>query len=67
VVPFFIKWNQDTLKKYEQQHGIKLSWKVQSPEPEKGKPLPIDRRDNTWSAWVQEPYLYHGDPMEDSP
>lgn len=65
--PFSIKWNQDTLKKYEERYGIKLSWEVQSPDPEKGKPIPIDRRENTWSAWVQDPYLSPGDPMEDSP
>lgn len=65
--PFSIKWNKDTLAKYEQQHGIRLIWNVQSPEPEKGKPIPIDRRENTWSAWVQDPYLSPGDPLEDSP
>jgi len=65
--PFSIKWNKNTITKYEQQHGIRLIWDVQSPEPEKGKPIPIDRRENTWSTWVQDPYLSPGDPMEDFP
>jgi len=63
--PFSIKWNKDTIAKYEQQHGIRLIWDVQSPEHEKGKPIPIDRRENTWSTWVQDPYHSLGDPMED--
>ncbi len=65
--PFTIKWNMDTIKKYEGRYGISLVWDVLSPEPEKGKPVPIDRREDTWSAWVQDPYLSPGDPTKDSP
>ncbi len=63
--PFSIKWNKDTIAKYEQRYGIRLIWDVQSPEPEEGKPIPIDRRMNTWSTWVQDPYLSLGNPMND--
>jgi len=65
--PFTIKWNQDTIKKYEERFGMKLTWDVLSPEPIKGKPIPIDRREKTWSTWVQDPYHSAGDPNESHP
>lgn len=65
--PFTIKWNIPTIKRYEEQYGISLVWEVLSPLPEKGKPVPIDRREKTWSAWVQDPYHSAGDPSAPHP
>ncbi|MCX8064915.1 MAG: hypothetical protein N3G21_07050 [Candidatus Hydrogenedentes bacterium] len=62
--PFTIKWNNDTIKSYEEQYGIKLTWDILSPLPEKGKPIPIDRREKTWSTWVQDPYHSAGNPND---
>ncbi len=62
--PFTIKWNNETIKKYEERFGIKLTWEILSPEPPAGKPVPVDRRVKTWSAWVQDPYHSAGNSTD---
>jgi hypothetical protein len=63
--PLDMKWNPDTVANYEQEFSFAFDPAVQSPEPEAGKPVPVDRRPKTWSAWVQNPYQQgprHADP-----
>ena len=63
--PFDLKWNRDTLSKYQQQFGFVFEPAPRSPEPKGPGPIPIDRRPKTWSAWVQNPYEA-GDRSPDS-
>jgi hypothetical protein len=65
--PLDLKWNRSTIAEYETQFGFAFDATVQSPEPDRGKPIPMDRREKTWSAWVQDPYLSAGDRQADSP
>ena len=57
LFPLTMKLLPDTLAKYAQKHGFEVPAGPASPEPEKGKVVPIDRRDRAWSAWVQDPYF----------
>ena len=67
--PFHIKWNRGVIGKYERIFGFVYDPAPASPEPAAKGPLPIDRREKTWSAWVQDPYNSPAgggseDPME---
>ncbi|HNR33454.1 MAG TPA: hypothetical protein PKI11_21365, partial [Candidatus Hydrogenedentes bacterium] len=65
--PLDMKWNRDTIARYEAQFGFTFDPAVRSPEPAPKAPLPIDRREKSWSAWVQDPYNSPGDRATDSP
>lgn len=54
--PFDIKWNRDTIARYEEKFSVTFDPAIQSPEPAQGQAIPIDRREKTWSTWVQDPY-----------
>ena len=67
--PLSMKWNRETIKKYEIAFSFTYKDEIKSPEPAAGQPIPIDRRIKTWSAWVQDPYKSAGSrdaaiPME---
>lgn len=55
--PFGIKWAATTITDYENEFGFTDDPSVESPEPGPGEMVPIDRRPNTWSTWVQNPYV----------
>ena len=55
--PYDMKWTPATITAYEKKFGFALSSAITSPAPAAGEPIPIDRRPNTWSAWVQDPYI----------
>ncbi|NLV40633.1 MAG: hypothetical protein GXY15_05325 [Candidatus Hydrogenedentes bacterium] len=55
--PFRMKWRPDTIETYRTLFGFDPDPGPLSPEPEEGKPVPVDRRGTTWSAWVQDPYF----------
>jgi hypothetical protein len=55
-LPFDIKWNRDTIARYEEKFAFQFDPTIQSPEPGQGQAIPIDRREKTWSTWVQDPY-----------
>lgn len=65
--PLDMKWNGDTIKKYEAALNFRFDKMPASPEPERGRPVPIDRRTKTWSAWVQDPYHSGGERTSDEP
>jgi hypothetical protein len=54
--PLDMKWNRDTIADYEHQFGFTFDPLPQSPQPEEGAPVPIDRRGRDWSTLVQNPY-----------
>lgn len=54
--PFDMKWNRDTIAKYEKELGFTFDPAPKSPESPANTAVPIDRREKTWSAWVQDPY-----------
>ncbi len=54
--PFDMKWNSDTIARYEQQFDVKFDPSPRTPELPEDMPVPIDRRRKDWSAWVQNPY-----------
>ena len=62
-----IKWNRDTIARYEQQFHFTFDPAVCSPEPAPKAPVPIDRREKTWSAWVQDPYNSAGNRSNEEP
>lgn len=55
--PFGIKWSASTIDAYEAEFTFTDDPSVHSPAPGPGDMVPIDRRPNTWSAWVQNPYI----------
>jgi hypothetical protein len=55
--PYDMKWTPATIAAYESRFNFTLSSAITSPAPGVGDPVPIDRRPNTWSAWVQDPYI----------
>lgn len=63
--PLDMKWNSDTIKKYEDELNFNFDKMPSSPESEPNKPVPIDRRVKTWSAWVQDPYHSGGERTSD--
>lgn len=63
--PFDMKWNQSTIARYEKEVGRSLIYPPESPVPDPGDAIPIDRRVKTWSAWVQDPYHSAGDRTQD--
>lgn len=65
--PLDMKWNRDTIARYEQQFQFRFDPAVLSPEPAPGAPIPVDRREKTWSAWVQDPYNSAGERTADVP
>ena len=65
--PLDMKWNKDTLSRYEELRGFAYDPAPKSPMPEAGLPLPVDRRSKTWSAWVQDPYHSAGERDADEP
>ncbi|MBI4556376.1 MAG: hypothetical protein HY706_02220 [Candidatus Hydrogenedentes bacterium] len=54
--PLDIKWIPATIDTYESLYGFVFDPTIRSPEPLPGQPVPIDRRPNTWSTLVQNPY-----------
>ena len=56
VFPFNTKWNRDTIADYEKRFGFTYDPALRSPMPEDDMPIPVDRREKSWSAWVQNPY-----------
>lgn len=54
--PLSMKWNRETIEKYEKAFSFSYTDEIKSPEPAAGQPIPIDRRIKDWSAWVQDPY-----------
>ncbi len=65
--PLDMKMNRATLAKYEAELGFAFDPAPRSPKPKPSKPIPIDRREKTWSAWVQDPYHSAGSRTADSP
>jgi len=66
--PFTMKWNTATRKQYAESFGFDPAHAApQSPPPEPGAPVPIDRRVKSWSAWVMDPYHSAGDDAPDHP
>lgn len=55
--PLDMKWNRDTIAKYEKQFGFTFDPAPLSPEPGLRDAIPIDRRPKDWSAWVGDPYV----------
>ena len=64
--PLDIKWNKDTISNYETEFGFHWESTVQSPVPGPNAALPIDRREKTWSTWVQDPYYSAGNRTQDT-
>jgi len=62
--PFQMKWNHETIRRYKERFAFNLSEYPLSPAPAEGEVIPIDRRPDGWSAWVQNPYVA-GDSSED--
>ncbi len=54
--PLDMKWNSDTIARYEAAFGFTHDPAPSSAEPKAGAPLLTDRRPKTWSAWVEDPY-----------
>jgi hypothetical protein len=65
LFPLRIKINPDTIEAYEKQFGFAYDPAPRSPEPEEEMPIPIDRREKGWSAWVQNPYTEAWDGRPD--
>ncbi len=59
LMPFSMKFSKDTLNEYKLRFGI--DEKTEETEVMEGKPIPINKRKKTWSAWVQNPYTTEGD------
>jgi len=64
--PFDMKWNRDTIAQYQTQFGFAFDPRPVSPALGPGQPIPLDRRQKTWSAWVADPYAEAGDRTADS-
>ncbi len=57
LFPLHMKLHPARIEEYARKHGFEAPAGPASPEPEKGKIMPIDRRERAWSAWVQDPYF----------
>ncbi|HOQ89926.1 MAG TPA: hypothetical protein PLO53_09170 [Candidatus Hydrogenedentes bacterium] len=55
LFPFRIKWSPQAVADYAREFGFEDVGFI-SPYPLPGAPIPIDRREKCWSAWVQDPY-----------
>ena len=64
--PLDMKWNRATIAAYEQEFAFRFEPAPQSPVPEKGQAVPVDRREKSWSAWVMDPFTSAGDRTADS-
>ena len=62
--PLDMKWNSDTIQKYEEKFGFTFDPTPQTPELPEEMPAPIDRRLKDWSAFVQNPYRARCDEGE---
>lgn len=51
-----VKWNRDTIAAYEKEFGFTFDPFPSSADPKPGEAVPLDRRQRTWSAWVQNPF-----------
>ncbi len=60
-----MKWNRDTLERHLNTLGLQWVPAQKSPEHVDGQPVPMDRREKTWSAWVQDPYHSAGERDKD--
>jgi len=65
--PLDMKWNRSTIAAYEGEFGFQLNPAPQSPAPEPGQAVPVDRRVKSWSAWVMDPFTTAGERTIDSP
>lgn len=63
--PLHMKMNRSVIAEFEASHGFAHDPAPLSPEPEKDRVIPVDRRQKTWSAWVQNPYQARGDDAVD--
>ncbi len=63
--PLDMKWNRPTIEAYEAEFGFKFDSTPQSPTPESGQAIPVDRREKSWSAWVMDPYRSAGTRLDD--
>lgn len=54
--PLDMKWNRDTIAKYEKEFNFSFDSDPRSPEPKPGELVPVDRRGKLWSVWVHTPY-----------
>jgi len=55
--PLGMKWTPATIAGYESLFSFTDDPTITSPAPAFGQAVPIDRRPNDWSAWVQDPYI----------
>jgi len=65
--PLDMKWNRNTIQRYEKEFGFTYNPAPRSPKPAEGTPLPTDRRPKSWSAWVMDPYRSGGPRTVDVP
>lgn len=65
--PLDLKWNRATIAAYKKEFGFTFNPAPTSPTPKPGEAVPMDRRQKTWSAWVQDPYAEAGERTADSP
>lgn len=63
--PLHMKMNRSVIAAFEASHGFVYDPAPVSPEPAKDSVIPVDRRQKTWSAWVQNPYQARGDDAVD--
>ncbi len=56
VFPLDMKWNHNTIARYQIAFGFKFNPAQISPLPKAGHAMPLDRRKKQWSAWVHNPY-----------
>jgi hypothetical protein len=56
LFPLDLKMNRSMIEKYAGTYGFQYDGSPKSPEPQPGRPVPIDRRLKAWSAWVQNCY-----------
>jgi len=54
--PLDMKFNRDTLEKYQKEFGFTFDPAPESAPAPPGTVVPIDLRPKSWSAWVADPY-----------
>ncbi len=54
--PLDMKMRPEMVTKYETEMNFTFDGMPKSPEAREGQPIPVDRRDRAWSAWVMDPY-----------
>ncbi|HPO13224.1 MAG TPA: hypothetical protein PLI09_07245 [Candidatus Hydrogenedentes bacterium] len=59
--PLDMKMRPEVVGKYESEMGFRFDGTARSPEAQQGQPIPVDRRDRSWSAWVMDPYHNYED------